>query len=373
MKATVIMARTEHVDGFELTVFDEAPEELATLDNAVVVSGFLRWTDVERALDEGRTVLDPVLGFSLKRLGTGLKPLSAAGMLLHPEPSTGASGDYWYVDRLGGWPQLTGRTVRVAVLDVGCGFRHCCLPAMVQHVNFGSAAFRPPDCASPSEHGTKCAGVIGARDLPAHRRIGVAPGAELGFGEVIPEPSTGRIDLFLMLSWAITFWGARVVSHSRAVRVGKVAPWAVSVMAHIAGRARRHAGALIFSSAGNDPGPLQFPALVPDVIAVGAYNENLMPRAQSGLHDLAVRYDALLGPGSRLQTIDAGSGCDLAEIGATSAACAFVAGCAALYYEWFRRKGVSFTADEVYAKMVGDAEVIRDGSGLSWRGVSFPK
>ena len=52
---------------------------------------------------------------------------------------------------------------------------------------------------------------------------------------------------------------------------------------------------------------------------------------------------------------------------------AFVAGCAALYYEWFMCRGAPFTADEVFAKMVADSELITDASGRSFRGVRFPQ
>ncbi len=338
------MARTEQLDGVAVTLFDESPEELREIRQSAGHSGLADW-------------LDPVLGFSLKRLGPGpAQPRAANPPVSGPSPK--AASELWYVNRLGGWPGLTGRGVKVAVLDTGCGFRHCYLPQLVAGSNYASSAAQWPDCAAPSHHGTWCAGVIGARGLPLQERIGVAPGSDLGFGQLRPEPTAGRLDLFLMLSWAISHWGAQVVSHSRAIAVDQVAPWAKAVMSHIACRARRYANALIFSAAG---------------VAVGAYDDRARLLPQSGAAGLAARQDALLGPGWMLETTEIGTDCDRTRFSRTSAACAFVAGCAALYYEWHAIQKQPLTAHDVLARMIADAELIRDDSGRTWRGVRFPQ
>lgn len=371
MKATVTMARTEQIDGFAITLFDESPEELATLDNAMIVCRSSDWDGVTGALSAGQTVLDPLLGISIQRLGSRLALPYGAGMHLQLQPPPAATGDFWYIDRLEGWPTLTGRGAKVAVLDIGCGFRHCYLPALIQGINYASTVAQIPDCATPSDHGTRCAGVIGARGHP-DQRIGVAPNAELAFGQ-LGWTSPGSIDLLLMLSWAISVWGAQVVSHSRAHAVDTVKSWDWAVMSHVARRAKCYGNTLIFSSAGNEGDALRFPAAAEHVVAVGAYGSGAVLMHQSGKNELAARIYALLGPGLRLQTTEIGGNCDLTEFSDTSAACAFVAGCAALYYEWFVLRGQAFTAEEVFRKMAADAELISDGSALSWRGVRFPK
>lgn len=369
------MARTEQIGEFEVRLFDELPDELKMVDDATIVSRSSDWSEVLRAFDEGRTVLDPLLGVSIRRLEGARAALVNLKNVRPAKVLSAAAGELRYVDCLGGWPNLKGHDVKVAVLDVGCGFRHRCLPRLMSGTNYASMAAELPDCETPSHHGAKCAGVIGARGIPSGKRIGVAPEAQLGFGQLQYESSESRVDLFLMLSWAISVWGAQVVSHSRGVRVNKIAPWSMTVMSHIALRAKHYANALIFSSAGNHNGSLRFPAAADHVIAVGAYigERRRLFTEHSGVSELASRYYALLGPGSKLQTIGIGDDCDLVKFGQTSAACAFVAGCAALYYEWFMCRGAPFTADEVFAKMVADSELITDASGRSFRGVRFPQ
>lgn len=219
---------------------------------------------------------------------------------------------------------LTGRGIRVAVLDTGMDFRH---PDFVGRA-FASATFIPGQPAQDGHgHGTHCIGTACGPRAPAGRtpRYGIASEAQIFVGKVLSNTGSSVGGSVLAgMNWAIQ-------NRCAVISMSLGGPGGPFVAYTQAGQAALNAGCLIVAAAGNDsrrPGfiaPTGSPANSPTIMAVAALDERLgvAPFSNGGKIEIA-------GPGvnvfsswpmpMRYRTISG-----------TSMATPHVAGIAALY------------------------------------------
>jgi len=169
----------------------------------------------------------------------------------------------WGVKRVnaaGAWNTNTGAGVKVAIVDTGMDFNHPDLAAhYVGGYNAVSTGTLPMD---DHGHGTHVSGTIGAiRD--AKGVVGVAPDARLYAVKVLDANGSGTYSNIVDgIQWAADN-GIQVINMS--LGGGSGTPALASVMT-----AANKAGVTIVCAAGNDSGPVNFPAKYPEAIAISA-------------------------------------------------------------------------------------------------------
>lgn len=109
------------------------------------------------------------------------------------------------------WKQTKGKGIKVAVLDTGCDLDHPDLDgAILAAEDFSGSRYGPLDL---NDHGTWCAGVIGARANDSGV-IGIAPECQLLIGKVLGDSGAGSDrSIAAGLEWALA-QGADIISMS---------------------------------------------------------------------------------------------------------------------------------------------------------------
>lgn len=197
--------------------------------------------------------------------------------------------------------QLTGRGVRVALLDTGFDADH---PDFAER-GVVSKSFIPgvETAADDNGHGTHCLGTLGGpREAKSGPRYGIAHDAELFVGKVMKSTGKGdEKDILQGIDWAIRN-KCRIISLSLGKVVGPGAPpdpdyeqiGAFALMQNC----------LLIAAAGNEsdrPGqvePVNIPANSRTVMAVGAVDRRLAlyRNSNGGLNPDGGQID-LVGPG----------------------------------------------------------------------------
>lgn len=203
-----------------------------------------------------------------------LKPATAAQAPLWNQLNTGNPGKRGAdVAAHAAWTITKGvPEVRVAVLDEGVDTKHTALRgAVVAERDFvDGRSHAGPD--GDDAHGTACAGIVLGR---VRHTPGLAPGCSLVAARIAKDDGSGGwvFDDFATadaIDWCWDEAGAHVLSNS----------WgggpAVDAITNAFERARRQGrggkGCVIACATGNDDGPVSYPALLPDVLGVGASN-----------------------------------------------------------------------------------------------------
>jgi subtilisin family serine protease len=210
------------------------------------------------------------------RMLTGVKPSRSANQPLWNHDNTGTPGlPGADVAARAAWVVTQGQPeIRVAVLDEGVDTSHPALDAaVVEQKDYvdGNSHARPD---GNDAHGTACAGIIFSRDATypglasacSLVAVRIAKGDEKGHWVAFDDYDTAD-----SIDWAWHDARADVISCS----------WcggpAVDVMTRAIDRAltkgRKGKGAVVVFAAGNDDGPVQFPATLEQVITVGASNQ----------------------------------------------------------------------------------------------------
>ncbi|MER7306901.1 S8 family peptidase [Streptomyces griseoluteus] len=173
---------------------------------------------------------------------------------------------------------LTGRGVKIAVLDTGVDTDH---PDLVGRIE-DTASFVPGETVEDGHgHGTHCIGTAAGPASPQQGpRYGVATEARILAGKVLGNSGSGADGQILAgMAWAVAS-GARVISMSLGARVrpGELFPLTYEQLAQRA----LERGTLIVAAAGNESHRPEFvkpvgrPANCPSILAVASLDQSLM-------------------------------------------------------------------------------------------------
>ncbi len=234
------------------------------------------------------------------------------------QPSPEVETIPWGIDRIKApqaWDITKGKGIKVAVCDTGIDFTHTDLsPNYRGGISFVPAETGPKDF---NGHGTHVAGTIGAA-MNGFGVIGVAPSAYLYAVKVLGSDGSGNFSWIIAgIDWCIRN-GMHVLNMS--LGASSAPTTALERMCNLAWRR----GLILVAAAGNDRGPVNFPAKYESVIAVSAIDSaNVIARFSSRGPEVelcAPGVDVLSTlPGNRYGTLSG-----------TSMACPHVAGAAAL-------------------------------------------
>jgi subtilisin len=209
---------------------------------------------------------------------TGRSEASSTPASGFPEEFADNDTSTWGVQATGALDSgLSGRGVRVAVLDTGIDARH---PDFSRRAIVATSFVPGTDAGDPNGHGTYCAGLACGPALPqVGPRYGIAPAADLYVAKVLDHQANGTDGASLAgLDWAVRH-GCAVVSLSLGTPVDRQDP--PSELFEQAARHALLAGTLVFAAAGNGsqrPDQLravEHPANCPSIVAVGAINRRL--------------------------------------------------------------------------------------------------
>ncbi len=159
------------------------------------------------------------------------------------------------------WDASRGKAIKVAVLDTGIDPAH---PDLVTNLRTGMSFVSTETSTDDfNGHGTHVAGTIAA----AHDQIGVvgvAPAAALYAVKVLDRNGRGQwSNLIAGIDWCINAQDIRILNMSLG---GPGAPAALEQMCALAWER----GRLLVAAAGNDGGPVGYPAKWESVVAVSA-------------------------------------------------------------------------------------------------------
>lgn len=263
--------------------------------------------------------------------------------------------------------QLTGRGVKVAVLDTGLDLTH---PDFIARIIQGQSFVTGINTAQDDHgHGTHCAGTLCGPGQPSQgRRYGVAPEVDLFVGKVMKENGKGgEADILHGIEWAILM-GCRIISLSLSKAVGR-GELPLEKYEQI-GRVALQKNCLLIAAAGNNsdrPGdiaPVTIPANSSSIMAVGAVNRKmtLYPNSNGGLNPKGGGID-LVGPGVEVYSSKLGG--RWGPESGTSMATPHVAGIAALMMQ----ADPAATAEQIWTRLTQSARrlslpSIDVGSGL---------
>lgn len=269
----------------------------------------------------------------------------------------------WYLSRIDierAWARTTGSSgVTIQIIDNGCDVTH---PDLAPHLLPGRDVVDGDDDPSPKEtgsganHGTACAGIIGAVGNNAKDIAGTCPECMvrcvrlLGEGELVPL--SADVDA---MRFALEHPDVAVVSNSWAFTTPMPVPSALKMaIEDVSHHGHGGKGALVVFAAGNENRELQPGELysMPEVVTVGAIN-NFDEAAPFSNHGAEVDLTAPTGSLTLDLQGDAGKspGDTTSLFGGTSAACPVVAGVAALLYS----AKEDATADEVRTALIASA------------------
>jgi subtilisin family serine protease len=200
------------------------------------------------------------------------------------------------------------------VLDTGIDLSH---PDLATNIKGGYNALNPlKQPGDGNGHGTHVAGIIGALDNEIGV-IGAAPAADLYAVKVLGNGGSGKLsDVIEGLEWAVAH-GMQVVNMSFGATTGNESFHNAIVAAY-------NAGIVLIAAAGNEGGPVSYPAAYPEVIAVAAIDSN---DAVPSWSNSGPEID-LAAPGVNILSTYKGS--TYSTLSGTSMAAPHVAGAAAL-------------------------------------------
>jgi hypothetical protein len=207
-------------------------------------------------------------------------PYAGCWIMLAEAPPSGATIDCTALARApedgrGWWHAATatggrqdGAGIKVGVIDTGCG-PHPNLAHVTLAGVFTNGTSMPPEQATDvAEHGTHTTGLIGARPTNHGDFIGMAPAATLFHVRVFASEEEGpsQADLIQAIDKLSRDCGCDVINMS----LGGGPP---SDAERDCIRDALERGTLCVCSAGNDGGPVNFPAAYPECISVSALGQ----------------------------------------------------------------------------------------------------
>ncbi|MGJ7415403.1 S8 family serine peptidase [Streptomyces cinereoruber] len=232
---------------------------------------------------------------------------------------------------------LTGKGVKVAVLDTGADLTH---PDLAGRVAESKSFIEGEEVADRNGHGTHVASTVGGSGAGSDgKEKGVAPGATLAVGKVLDDGGSGtESQIIAGMEWAAKDVDAKVVSMSLGSREPSDG---TDPMARAVDALSAETGALFVVAAGNSgaPGSIGSPGAADSALTVGAVDSDDRAAyftSQGPRHgDQALKPD-LSAPGVGIlaarSQLTSGSGL-YTSMNGTSMATPHVAGVAALLAE----------------------------------------
>jgi subtilisin family serine protease len=272
----------------------------------------------------------------------------------------------WGLQAIGiGGTRLTGRGVKVAILDTGMDLQH---PDFQGRSIISQSFIASQSVQDSNGHGTHCTGTACGPAIPRTRvrRYGVAAESSIYIGKVLSNEGRGTDGSIIAgIQWALRH-GCKVISMSLGGRPGREYSRTYEQLANYA----LSQNCLLIAAAGNDsrrPGniqPVSHPANCPSILAVGALNQRL---------DIAPFSNGQIYPDAKVDIAAPGVNVFSSwtrgshqSIPGTSMATPHVAGIAALLFEKYPQAG----ANQIWRRIVQLARPIpvpiRDaGAGLA--------
>lgn len=229
-----------------------------------------------------RDAMDAILA----RLGGAAgRPVSAPAVAA----AFAAAGITWGLTAVGvsgAAGQMTGKGIKVAVLDTGVDLTHpdwLASPAATDPAHAKSFVQGVNSIQDGAGHGTHTAGTIaGPARSVGGTRYGVAPDCELFVGKVLDDSGSGfDSDILDGIQWAITN-GCRVISMSLGSIRGVNEPFSVAYERVAQRLLDQDGGALIVAAAGNESRrslglifPVINPAACPSIVSVAAVDQQM--------------------------------------------------------------------------------------------------
>lgn len=207
------------------------------------------------------------------------------------------------------WNKTDGQGVTVAVIDTGIDeHRHL---RVESHINFTDDS----ETTDTVGHGTHVAGIIASR--APHAR-GIAPGVKLLSLKALGHSGFGSNSGVAKAVTVAAQAGAEIICMSLG---GPLRSQEVADAIHYASQE----GVIVICAAGNDAGPVNYPAALPETIAVGAVNQ----KGQRCEFSCSGEQVTVCAPGENITSLWLNDG--YATLSGTSMAAPFVAGVVALY------------------------------------------
>ena len=281
----------------------------------VAEDSYIRWIEAAPASMNAIPLPSVESTLSLVRTGEGLEAPAAAAA--RPEVDPAEKEIPWGVKRVnaaGAWGFTAGKGVKVAVVDTGIYFTH---PDLAANYKGGWNAI--VSTASPMDdqgHGTHVSGTIAAvRDLKGV--VGVAPEVDLYGVKVLDKNGSGQYSWVVAgIEWAVMN-GMDVINMSLGGGSGTEALKQIM-------KKSKEMGVAVVCAAGNDSGPVNFPAKYPEAIAVSASDSaDKIASFSSRGPEIVV-----IAPGVNVYSTRKGGG--YTTMSGTSMACPHTAGLAAL-------------------------------------------
>ncbi|GHF94160.1 S8 family serine peptidase [Streptomyces zaomyceticus] len=163
---------------------------------------------------------------------------------------------------------LTGKGVKVAVLDTGADLAH---PDLAGRVTESKSFIAGQEVADRNGHGTHVASTVGGSGAGSDgKEKGVAPGATLAVGKVLSDEGSGsESEIIAGMEWAAKDIDAKIVSMSLGSREPSDG---TDPMAQAVNTLTAETGALFVIAAGNSgaPGSIGSPGAADSALTVGA-------------------------------------------------------------------------------------------------------
>ena len=281
----------------------------------VAEDSYIRW--IEAAPSSMNSVPLPSVEGALDMIRTGEGWAAPVFAEVRPEVDPAEKEIPWGVKRVnaaGAWAFTSGKGVKVAVVDTGIDFRH---PDLAPNYKGGWNAI--VSTATPLDdqgHGTHVSGTIAAvKDLKGV--VGVAPSVDLYGVKVLDKNGSGQYSWVVAgIEWAVMN-GMDVINMSLGGGSGTEALRQIMIKS-------KEMGVAVVCAAGNDSGPVNYPAKYPEAIAVSASDSSDKIAYFSSRGPEIV----VIAPGVNVYSTRKGGG--YTTMSGTSMACPHTAGLAAL-------------------------------------------